>query len=123
MRFLVDMNLTPRWVPFLISAGHQAAHWATVGAANAPDTVIFDYARRNDFILVTNDLDFPRLLAYTRESGPSVVLLRGEPLTPEERGGSLSFALQTAADKLQEGAILTLDWSGRPRARLLPLGP
>jgi Domain of unknown function (DUF5615) len=59
MRFLVDMNLTPRWVPFLISTGHQATHWATVGAANAPDTVIFDYARRKNVILVLDWLAQP----------------------------------------------------------------
>jgi hypothetical protein len=59
MRFLVDMNLTPRWVPFLISTGHQATHWATVGAANAPDTVIFDYARRKNVILVLDWVSAP----------------------------------------------------------------
>ena len=37
MRLLVDMNLSPFWVPFLTAQGYQAVHWSTVGAANAPD--------------------------------------------------------------------------------------
>ncbi len=44
--------------------------------------------------VLTNDLDFPQILAYTRESGPSVVILRGEPLTPEVRGSALLQALR-----------------------------
>lgn len=27
MRFLVDMNLSPRWVDFLAAAGCEAVHW------------------------------------------------------------------------------------------------
>jgi predicted nuclease of predicted toxin-antitoxin system len=31
MRFLVDMNLSPRWVDLLAAAGYEAAHWNDVG--------------------------------------------------------------------------------------------
>jgi hypothetical protein len=50
-----------------------------------------------------------------------VILLRGEPLVPEVRGSSLSKAIADCAAELEAGAILSLDWSGKPRARLLPL--
>lgn len=72
-------------------------------------------------MIVTNDLDFPQILAHTRESGPSVVLLRGEPLVPEVRGSALLLALQDCEAELKQGAIVSLDWSGKPRARVLPL--
>ena len=72
-------------------------------------------------MLLTNDLDFPRILAHTKEAKPSVVLLRGEPLTPESRGAALMQALADCEAELAQGAILTLDWSDRPRARVLPL--
>lgn len=104
MRLLVDMNLTPRWVHELRLGGHEALHWSEAG----------DPA-------LTNDLDFPQILAHTRQSGPSVVLLRGEPLTPEVRGPALLQALQNCASDLAQGAIVSLDWSGPPRARVLPL--
>jgi len=36
MRFLIDMNLTPRWVQYLRSAGYEAIHWSSVGPLSAP---------------------------------------------------------------------------------------
>jgi predicted nuclease of predicted toxin-antitoxin system len=82
MRLLIDMNLTPRWVHFLQNAEFEAVHWSSVGANSAKDGEICDYARQHTYVLLTNDLDFPQILAYTRQDAPSVVLLRGEPLVP-----------------------------------------
>jgi predicted nuclease of predicted toxin-antitoxin system len=121
MRFLIDMNLTPRWVPALLTAGHDAIHWSEVGPNGASDPAICDYARRHGFVLITNDLDFPRILAHTSAGKPSVILLRGEPLVPEIRGVALLGAITECAVELESGAVLTIDWSDRPRARLLPL--
>jgi hypothetical protein len=72
-------------------------------------------------VVLTNDLDFPQILAHTRQAGPSVVLLRGEPLVPEARGAALLRALQDCEAELDRGAIVALDWSDKPRARVLPL--
>ena len=83
MRILVDMNLTTRWVQSLQTAGHDARHWVDVGKSSATDQQIFDYARLDRYVLLTNDLDFPRILAHRRDAEPSNVLLRGEPLTPD----------------------------------------
>jgi len=50
-----------------------------------------------------------------------VILLRGEPLVPEVRGQALLHALTDCGNDLDIGAILSVDWSGRLRARVLPL--
>jgi predicted nuclease of predicted toxin-antitoxin system len=115
------MNLTPRWVRVLAQAGYDAAHWSALGPTNAPDSDICGYARNHGFVLITNDLDFPRILAHTSAAKPSVILLRGEPLIPELRGQALIGAIVECSAELEAGAILTLDWSDKPRARLLPL--
>ncbi|MGD0360844.1 MAG: DUF5615 family PIN-like protein [Bryobacteraceae bacterium] len=122
MRILIDMNLTLRWVSFLQDAAHVVVHWPSVGPNSARDHEICRYARQHAFVLLTNDLDFPQILAYTRQAGPSVVLLRGEPLVPETRSAALLGAPQDCEAQLNQGAIVTLDWSDRPRARVLPLG-
>jgi hypothetical protein len=83
---------------------------------------ICDYARVHGYVLLTNDLDFPRIIAHTKESKPSVVLLRGEPLTPEARGTALVQALGACESDLDQGCIVTVDWSDKPRTRVLPLG-
>ena len=118
MRLLVDMNLTPRWIAALTEGGHEAVHWSSIGQIGAADSIICEYAREHGFVLVTNDLDFPRILAHTSRSKPSVILLRGEPLVPEARGPALLGAIRECAAELEAGAILTVDWSERPRARL-----
>lgn len=121
VRLLVDMNLTPRWIAALTEAGYEAAHWSSIGSIGATDSFICEYARQHGFVVVTNDLDFPRILAYTSNSKPSVILLRGEPLVPEVRGDAVLSAIRECTSDLEAGAILTIDWSDRPRARLLPL--
>lgn len=75
MRILVDMNLTPRWVEHLTREGHEARHWSSLGSVNAKDREICDYARAAGYVVLTNDLDFPQILAHTRNTGPSVILL------------------------------------------------
>lgn len=92
-----------------------------LGRAMRRTMKICRYARQHSLIVLTSDLDFPQILAHTGESGPSIVVLRGEPLVPESRGAALIHALQLNEDELAAGAILSLDWSGKPRARLLPL--
>ena len=121
MQLVIDMNLTPRWVAFLNSNGHEAFHWMSIGQPTAKDREICEYARQRGLIVVTNDLDFPQILAHTRESGPSVILLRGRRLTPETRGATLIDALKTCAAELGTGAVVSIDWSEQLRIRLLPL--
>lgn len=71
MKLLVDMNLSPRWVGLLTGAGFEALHWSAVGAMNAPDTEIMAYARANDYVVLTHDLDFSAILARTARSRAS----------------------------------------------------
>lgn len=92
-----------------------------IGPSETPDRDICAYAREHGYVLLTNDLDFPQILAHTRAAAPSVILLRGQPLTPELRGAALLTAIADCASELQSGAILSIDWSDRPRARVLPL--
>ena len=54
---LVDMNLAPDWIPVLVAAGHNAVHWSTVGAPTALDSDLMDWARTNDQLILTHDLD------------------------------------------------------------------
>ena len=86
MRFLIDMNLSPRWVDYLATAGIEAAHWSRLGESTAPDAVIMSFAAANDYVVVTHDLDFSAILAVTHGERPSVVQIRGDDLSPEKIG-------------------------------------
>jgi hypothetical protein len=48
MKILVDMNLSPDWVPVLKDAGVEGVHWSQVGNPSASDQVVMDHARVMD---------------------------------------------------------------------------
>ena len=72
------MNLTPRWVPYLQSAGFEALHWSKVGQSNASDEEIRAYAAGHGLIVLTHDLDFSAILAAKKGKKPSVVQVRAQ---------------------------------------------
>jgi predicted nuclease of predicted toxin-antitoxin system len=86
MRLLIDMNLSPRWVGVLVEGGFEAAHWSILGRMDAPDSEIMVYARANDYVVLTHDLDFGAILAATQGEKPSVVQIRAENVSPYSLG-------------------------------------
>lgn len=120
VKLLVDMNLSPRWPGWLAEHGVEAVHWSGIGAIDAPDWEIMEYAVQNGYVVFTQDLDFGALLAISQNLGPSVVQLRNEDVTLESMGDALLDALQRLRNELEQGAFLTID-AKRARLRLLPL--
>ncbi len=86
MRLLVDMNLSPMWIPFLSQNGFPAVHWSEIGVASARDSEIMSYAATNGFIVLTHDLDFGTLLAAGKTNAPSVIQIRAQDITPDSFG-------------------------------------
>lgn len=121
MRFLIDMNLSPGWVAFLQKAGYEAAHWSTVGAADASDRTLMQWAAAHDHVVVTNDLDFSAILAATQRQKPSVIQIRADLLTPTAIGAAVLRAVEQTREELTAGALVSID-PDRARVRILPLG-
>jgi predicted nuclease of predicted toxin-antitoxin system len=120
MKLVVDMNLSPRWIDLLNDAGIEAVHWSKIGRPNAPDSEIMTYARANDCIVLTHDLDFSAILAATQGARPSVVQIRAEDVSVNAIGKQVVAALWQMEAELAEGALLTVD-PNRTRLKLLPL--
>ncbi|RYD65196.1 MAG: hypothetical protein EOP83_07880 [Verrucomicrobiaceae bacterium] len=120
MRLLVDMNLSPDWIPVLEAWGWEAIHWIDVGAPNAPDTELLAHARDKDRIVLTQDLDFAQLLFAARETGPSVVILRIADEFDSAVRLHVCEMIRLAAEDLTNGALLTISAS-RARLRKLPI--
>ena len=77
MKFLVDKALSPRTVSFLNNHGFQSVRVnEVILKGRVSDREIFEYAIDNDCIIVTADVDFGQLLAYTKLDKPSIILLR-----------------------------------------------
>jgi len=120
IKILIDMNLSPKWVKVFIAEGWQAVHWSEIGAVDAQDQVILEWAKSNNFIVFTHDLDFGALLAAGGAEGPSVIQIRTQNITPEAIGKIVIDATHQFMEKLVEGALISIN-PRRSRARILPL--
>ncbi len=76
MRFLVDAQLPPALARWLVSQGHEAEHVADVEMTAAPDSEIWDHAKKTDAIIITKDEDFSILHNLGNQPKPKVIWLR-----------------------------------------------
>jgi len=120
MKILLDMNIPQKYTGLLANKNIEVLRWSDAGAPDATDAEIMEYARINDFIVLTCDLDFGAILSVTHERKPSVVQIRGSILHAEKATDIIVAALYQCCDELKKGAILSID-SKNARLRLLPL--
>lgn len=120
MKILIDMNLSPDWTAVLYAKNIEAVHWSSVGKPDAPDEEIMEYARENDFVVFTHDLDFGAMLALTQATSPSIVQVRAQDILPKTIGNAVITILQKYKTELEQGALIVFDRS-RERVRILPL--
>ncbi|MCC6900688.1 MAG: DUF5615 family PIN-like protein [Polyangiaceae bacterium] len=114
------MNLPASLARALTEAGFPAAHVRERGLGAESDEAIVDHARERAEVIVTNDLDFGRILAVQGTSTPSVVVLRLRDVKPERIARVLAARLPAVSDVLMSGAIVSID-DGSVRIRALPV--
>lgn len=120
VNLIIDENLPPRWCEYLNSRGLPSTHWTSIGNAGDPDSLIFDHAIGTHSVIVTQDLDFTRILALRGSRLPSVIQLRVSSPVPEEIGPELLRVVEAHEDALVQGCLISLD-NRQHRIRLLPL--
>ena len=120
LKLLIDMNLSDKLVERLCEAGFDCQHWKTVGDPKAPDTELFDWAKRNDAVVITRDLGFSGILAATQFDAPSVVQVRCVDSHSKSAFPIILQALQQCEDHLRRGALVVVS-ENRLRIRTLPL--
>ena len=84
MKSLVDMPLSPEMAAWLRAEGHEAVHASGVGMSQSPDAEILRVALGEDRVVITADLDFPRLgeaaaVNHTRSKASNVRSLSPKP--------------------------------------------
>jgi predicted nuclease of predicted toxin-antitoxin system len=75
MKLLFDQNLAPHLVEQLKDLFPRSAHVQSLQLDQAPDMALWNFARENDFLIVTKDVDFSdrcALLGYP----PKVIWIR-----------------------------------------------
>ena len=120
MNVLVDMNLSPQWCGVLKEQGFQCVHWSEVGNPGADDAVLMQWALRNEYIVLTQDLDFGAILAATQANAPSVVQIRTQDVLPSAMKTRLLKILRKYEAELSAGTLIIVD-ENKSRVRILPL--
>ena len=120
MKILLDMNIPLKYADLLSKKDIECIRWSDVGAPTATDLKIIEYARNNDFVILTFDLDFSAILSMTHDLKPSIAQIRASVIHAEEATNLIFTSLLQKADDLKKGAILSIDLK-KSRIRLLPL--
>jgi predicted nuclease of predicted toxin-antitoxin system len=120
VKFLVDMPLSPELAAWLRRRGHDALHAAELGLARAADGEILERAHREQRVVVTADLDYPRLLALAQLEGPGLVLFRGGNYSERETIDRLEQALKLIPENDLPHSVVVIE-KRRIRQRRLPL--
>ena len=114
------MPVTPQAISHLQHKGHDAVHASAVGLGSRPDSEILDRARAEGRVVVTADLDYPRLLALLKAGSPAVIVFRGGSYSDTEMLALLDRVLGQSTELDLEHSITMVD-KHRVRRRRLPI--
>ncbi len=118
MNVLLDMPVSPSLADVLKARGHQAVHAFQLGMDRATDADLLEWARRMVGIVITADLDFPRLLALSAALGPGLIIFRGGNYSDAEMRDLLERVLDTVPPRVLLTSVCVVD---QTRIRVTPL--
>ncbi|ELS05008.1 hypothetical protein Xen7305DRAFT_00047460 [Xenococcus sp. PCC 7305] len=58
VKLLLDENLSDKIIPKIIDLFPNSVHVKTLGLTNTDDLIIWDYAKENDYVIISKDSDF-----------------------------------------------------------------
>ena len=122
MKFLVNMNVPRDLGRQLAASGHEVRHAGDVGLAQAPDTQMVEHAKANGEVILTHDLDYGHLLAFSGDRRPSVIIFRVRNTQPDNLFTLLTRTWPEIEGPLLAGAVVVIE-DAALRIRPLPIVP
>ena len=114
------MSVSPGLLDLLKKYGHEGVHSFQIGLDRATDHEIIVSARKDKRIIITADLDFPRILALTEAHGPGIILFRGGNYSDKEMRDLLERVLESVSGETIKSSICVVDQK-RIRIKTLPI--
>jgi predicted nuclease of predicted toxin-antitoxin system len=121
LRFLLNMNLSRELGRLLEIQGHVWRHARDAGLGEAADSAIVEIAKANGEVILTHDLDYGHLLAFSGDNRPSVVIFRRRNALPSVVFEALMKVWNEIGPALEAGALVLLE-DASVRIRRLPIG-
>jgi predicted nuclease of predicted toxin-antitoxin system len=116
----LNMNVPRKLGRRLTSQGYDCRHVDDIGMAQVSDLIIMKEARENREIIVTHDLDYGDLLAFSGETNPSVIIFRIRNTHVDNLFKQIVEAWGEIERPLTEGAVITFE-DAALRIRKLPI--
>jgi predicted nuclease of predicted toxin-antitoxin system len=120
MNFLLNMNVHRDMTAPLKQRGHVCRHAGDIGMSRSTDAEIVAEARKTGEVIMTHDLDYGHLLAFSGEQSPSVIILRLRDLRTDEIMSRLDAVWKEIEGALADGSIVSLSDKSL-RIRKLPI--
>jgi predicted nuclease of predicted toxin-antitoxin system len=115
------MGVDQRVVEWLRGRGHDASHLRDERLHRLADEKIFAKAVAEKRVVLTFDLDFGEIAAFTKGKPASVILFRLHNTRTPNVIRRLDAVLTDSAEALDNGAVVIVEESRR-RIRSLPIG-
>lgn len=120
IRFLADMNISPKTVEALRQKGRDIIRVSNLLPTNAQDQEILELARNEERVVISQDLDFSTLVALSGYNRPSLITIRMSVSDPETITRRIIEVLPGIEKALQEGCAVTIE-DVALRLRRLPI--
>lgn len=120
MKALLDMPVSRSLESALKTHGHEGVHAHELGLDRATDRELLAVALHENRVVITADLDFPRLLALSSAGGPGLILFRGGNYSDAEMCDLLDRVLTEVPPEILETSVCVVDRK-RIRCTRLPL--
>ncbi len=120
MKFLLDVHLSRELAQMLEGDGHICRLVVDIGDPRMNDADILRLALENGEVILTHDLDFGTLLAFSKNAKPSVIIFRIEKINNKVFYQLISNNWNAIEQPLEKGAIVIIEPHSL-RIRDLPL--
>ncbi|MCY3414879.1 MAG: DUF5615 family PIN-like protein [Candidatus Heimdallarchaeota archaeon] len=110
MKFLIDKALSHLTAIHLRENGYTAYRVnELISGQKVDDDVIFDYAIEHDYVIITADVDFGKLLVFTQSKRSSVIIFRVTNQKVSNINRILIENIEQLTAYLEEGYLINIE--------------
>jgi predicted nuclease of predicted toxin-antitoxin system len=121
LRFLLDMGISYQVAQWLNSVGHDAIHISNEGQHTLDDHLIVEKAINENRVILTADMDFGQILAFTKSNLVSVIQFRLFDLSPANIISKLNLVFDNFTEEMVGDQVIITIQQNKMRIKKLPL--